>query len=57
MRGAGIPSSLIGIGIGFYGTCWGPPITQPVQASRQFSTLFFFFFLKLSESAMIRSPA
>jgi hypothetical protein len=43
MRGAGIPSSLIGIGIGFYGTCWGPPITQPVQASRQFSTLFFFF--------------
>jgi len=27
----GIPKSKLGIGIGFFGSCWGPPIVRPIQ--------------------------
>jgi chitinase len=28
---AGVPAEKIGVGIGFYGLCYGPPITEPEQ--------------------------
>eukprot|EP00026_Physarum_polycephalum_P009454 Phypoly_transcript_09579.p1 GENE.Phypoly_transcript_09579~~Phypoly_transcript_09579.p1 ORF type:complete len:443 (+),score=53.76 Phypoly_transcript_09579:1-1329(+) len=31
MVAKGIPRNKIGIGMAFYGSCWGSPITQPVQ--------------------------
>jgi chitinase len=29
---AGVPAAKLGVGIGFYGTCWSPPVTGPSQA-------------------------
>ncbi len=29
---AGVPAARLGIGIGFYGSCWAPPVTAPRQA-------------------------
>jgi len=29
---AGVPAAKIGVGIGFYGSCWSPPVTAPLQA-------------------------
>jgi chitinase len=30
--GAGVPASKLGMGIGFYGSCWNAPATTPLQA-------------------------
>lgn len=30
--GAGVPASKLGMGIGFYGSCWSAPATAPLQA-------------------------
>lgn len=29
---AGVPAAKLGIGIGFYGSCWNAPVTAPLQA-------------------------
>jgi len=30
--GAGVPAAKLGLGIGFYGSCWNAPVTAPLQA-------------------------
>jgi len=30
-RDAGVPAAKIGVGIGFYGSCWSPSVTGPLQ--------------------------
>jgi chitinase len=31
-RAAGVPPGRIGVGIGFYGSCWNAPVTAPLQS-------------------------
>jgi len=31
-RAAGVPAAKLGVGIGFYGSCWKAPVTAPLQA-------------------------
>ena len=31
-RNAGVPAAKLGLGIGFYGSCWNSPVTGPLQA-------------------------
>jgi chitinase len=30
-RDAGVPAAKLGVGIGFYGSCWSPPVSGPLQ--------------------------
>ena len=52
--GAGVPAAKLGMGIGFYGSCWSSPVTAPLQApsgSRVVTTVNYADIMKSYHSA------
>jgi chitinase len=52
--GAGVPAAKLGMGIGFYGSCWNSPVTAPLQSpsgSRVAATLNYADIMRSYHSA------